>query len=106
MFLMLLLAMLLGSSVSAAVAVAIVNRRRTPEDIAGESVHQRLRRMEETLEAMSAEIERQGEGQRFLTALLADPAHAGRTRQLEPGTESKPSDGSTAERGEPRAGAS
>ena len=42
MFLMLLLAMLLGSSVSAAVAVAIVNRRRTPEDIAGESVHQRL----------------------------------------------------------------
>jgi 2-oxoglutarate dehydrogenase E2 component (dihydrolipoamide succinyltransferase) len=36
----------------------------------------------------------------------AEPAQAGRTRQLEQGTESKPSGDTTAERGEPRAGAS
>ena len=54
--------------------MAALHAERRPEDIA---TQQRLERIEQTVDAIAIEMERMGEGQRFVTKLLAERAPSG-----------------------------
>lgn len=75
-------ALITGSIVIATIAQAIAasigkRRKQAVPDAAVDRIEARLSRIEQAIDAMSVEVERISEGQRFTTRLLAD-------RQSEP----------------------
>lgn len=75
-------ALITGSITIATIAQAIAagigkRRKQALPDAAVDRIEERLSRIEQAIDAMSVEVERISEGQRFTTKLLAD-------RQAEP----------------------
>ena len=64
----------------------------SPGPLGTASVEQaaRMERLEQTVDAIAVELERVGEGQRFLTKLLADNRAVAATRSPAPGTVRSP----------------
>jgi hypothetical protein len=56
----------------AAVVVRLMDRRGNGDPKRLERLEERIARLEGSIEAMSSEMERLGEGQRFMTKLLAE----------------------------------
>lgn len=54
------------------VAVALIKRRRTDSEREQAALAERLARLEQAVDASAVEIERIGEGQRFLTSALTE----------------------------------
>ena len=65
------------ASIAQAIASSMKKRRKGLPDAAMDRIEARLSRIEQAIDAMSVEVERISEGQRFTTKLLAD-------RQAEP----------------------
>jgi hypothetical protein len=61
----------------AAVVVRLMDRRSDGDPRRVQRLEERVARLEGTIEAMSSEMERLGEGQRFMTKLLSDRAQSG-----------------------------
>jgi len=77
-------ALITGSIMIATVAQAIASsigkrRKQAMPDAAVDRIEERLSRIEQAVDAISVEVERISEGQRFTTKLLSD-------RQAEPAT--------------------
>ena len=58
----------------AAVVVRVMDRRGDGDPRRVQRLEERIARLEGSIEAMSSEMERLGEGQRFMTKLLAERA--------------------------------
>ncbi len=58
----------------AAVVVRLLDRRSDGDPKRVQRLEERMARLEGTIEAMSSEMERLGEGQRFMTKLLSERA--------------------------------
>jgi hypothetical protein len=56
----------------AAVVVRVMDRRSDGDPRRVQRLEERVARLEGTIESMSSEMERLGEGQRFLTKLLSE----------------------------------
>jgi hypothetical protein len=59
----------------AAAIIAIRRALRPPATQVPREVSDRLARIEQSIEAVAVEVERIGEGQRFVTQLMSDRAH-------------------------------
>jgi hypothetical protein len=62
--------LILGGGFYLAVRAVRALERRRPDKQGLEEVHARMRRMEETIESLSSEVQRLGEAQSFTTRLL------------------------------------
>ncbi|HJR64861.1 MAG TPA: hypothetical protein VJ802_00420 [Gemmatimonadaceae bacterium] len=61
----------------AAVIVRLMDRRGDGEPKRVQRLEERVARLEGTIESMSSEMERLGEGQRFMTKLLSERSQSG-----------------------------
>lgn len=61
----------------AAVVVRLMDRRSDGDPKRVERLEERVARLEGSLESMASEMERLGEGQRFMTKLLSDRSQSG-----------------------------
>ncbi|HJU69329.1 MAG TPA: hypothetical protein VJ650_13895 [Gemmatimonadaceae bacterium] len=61
----------------AAVVVRLMDRRSDRDPRQVQRLEERVARLEGTIESMSSEMERLGEGQRFMTKLLSERAQSG-----------------------------
>ena len=59
----------------AAVVVRLMDRRADGDPRSLQRLEERVARLEGTIESMSSEMERLGEGQRFMTKLLSERPH-------------------------------
>jgi membrane protein implicated in regulation of membrane protease activity len=61
----------------AAVVVRLMDRRGEGDPRRVQRLEERIARLEGTIESMSSEMERLGEGQRFMTKLLSERSQGG-----------------------------
>lgn len=61
----------------AAVIVRLTDRRSDGDPKRVQRLEERVARLEGTIESMSSEMERLGEGQRFMTKLLSERSRSG-----------------------------
>jgi hypothetical protein len=61
----------------AAVVVRLMDRRSDGDPKRVERLEERVARLEGSLESMASEMERLGEGQRFMTKLLSERSQSG-----------------------------
>ena len=61
----------------AAVVVRLLDRRSDGEPKRVQRLEERVARLEGSLESMASEMERLGEGQRFMTKLLSERSQSG-----------------------------
>jgi len=61
----------------AAVVVRLMDRRGDGEPRRVQRLEERVARLEGTIESMASEMERLGEGQRFMTKLLSERSQSG-----------------------------
>ena len=61
----------------AAVVVRLMDRRSDGDPKRVQRLEERVARLEGSIEAMASEMERLGEGQRFMTKLLAERSQSG-----------------------------
>jgi hypothetical protein len=61
----------------AAVVVRLMDRRSDGEPKRVQRLEERVARLEGSLESMASEMERLGEGQRFMTKLLSERSQSG-----------------------------
>lgn len=61
----------------AAVVVRLMDRRSDGDPKRVQRLEERVARLEGTIESMSSEMERLGEGQRFMTKLLSERSQTG-----------------------------